>query len=109
MTHCSRFIVPHEKNSTIQCHNIGSHWVTSSSTTGRVIVYESQHTTLNSYLKHQLASLYKGLSNKDGSFDITVVLQQRQKGGSDCGLFCIANAIALAQEVHALFLGSKRK
>ena len=30
-THCSRFVLPHGLNQTIQCHNIGLHWVTSSS------------------------------------------------------------------------------
>ena len=54
MTHCTRFAVPHEQNQTIQCHNIGAHWVTSSSITGKVIVYESINKTLNDSLKRQL-------------------------------------------------------
>ena len=99
MTHRSRFALAHEQNMTIQCHNIGGHWVTSSSTTGRVIVYESLSTNLNAALKQQLISLFKGLCNEDGSLDVTVVLQQRQRGGSDCGLFSIANAVALACKV----------
>ena len=99
MTHCTRFAVPHEQNQTIQCHNIGAHWVTSSSITGKVIVYESMNTTLNDSLKRQLVCLYKHLCNDDGSLEISVILQQRQKGNSDCGLFCIANSVALANGI----------
>jgi hypothetical protein len=102
MTHCTRFAVPHEQNQTIQCHNIGAHWVTSSSITGKVIVYESMSTTLNDSLKRQLVCLYKHLCNDDGSLGISVILQQRQKGSSDCGLFCIANAVALANGIDPL-------
>ena len=41
----------------------------------------------------------KGLCNNDGSLNITVVWQQRQKRTSDCGLFCVANAVALANGI----------
>ena len=99
MTHHSKFALPHQQNQTIQCHNIGGHWVTSSSTTGKVIVYDTLSTGLNASLKHQLVNLYQGLCNEDGSLDITVILQQWQKGSSDCGLFSIANAAALAYEI----------
>lgn len=99
MTYSSRFALPHEQNQTIQCHNTGLHWVTSSSITGKVIVYESLNTSLNASLRRQIINLYKGLCLDDGSLDVTVVLQQRQKGGSDCGLFSIANAVALAQGI----------
>ena len=98
-THCSRFAVPHDFHQTIQCHNIGSHWVVSSSVSGKLVVYESLYTTVNESLKRQLTYLYKGLCNDDGSLDITVVLQQWQKGSSDCGLFCIANGVALANGI----------
>ena len=99
MTHCTRFAVPHENDQTIQCHNIGHHWVTSSSITGKVVVYESMATTLNDSLKRQLVCLYKQLCNDDGSLNITVILQQKQRGSSDCGLFCITNAVAVANGV----------
>ena len=99
MTHCTRFAVPHENDQAIQCHNIRHHWVTSSSITGKVVVYESMATTLNDSLKRQLVCLYKQLCNDDGSHNITVVLQQKQRGSSDCDLFCIANAVAVANGV----------
>ena len=98
-THRSRFAPAHDANHAIQCHNIGLHWVTSSSISGKVVVYESLYRTANESLKRQLVYTYKELCNDDGSLDITVVLQQRQKGTSDCGLFCIANAVALANGI----------
>jgi hypothetical protein len=98
-THCSRFALPHDPHQAIQCHNIGLHWVTSTSVSGKVVVYESLYRTVNASLKRQLVYIYKGLCNDDGSLDITVVLQQRQRGTSDCGLYCIANAVALANGI----------
>ena len=62
-------------------------------------MYESLYRTVNDSLKRQLVSIYKELCNDDGSLHITVVLQQRQKGTSDCGLFCAANAVALANGI----------
>jgi hypothetical protein len=99
MAHCSRFVVPHEQHQTIQCHNIGHHWVTSSSISGDVLVYESLSTNLNNSLKRQLVCLYKGLGKNDGSLNVQVVLQQRQIGSADCGLFSIANAVSLANGI----------
>ena len=98
-THCSRFALPHDPHHAIQYHNRGSHWLTSTSISGKVVVYESLYRSLNESLKRQLVNIYKGLCNDDGSLDITVVLQQRQIGASDCGLFCIANAVALANGI----------
>jgi hypothetical protein len=98
-THCSRFALPHDPHQTIQCHNIGLHWVTSTSVSGKVVVYESLYRTVNASFKRQLVYRYKGLCNDDGSLDITVVLQQRQRGTSDCGLYCIDNAVALANGI----------
>ena len=84
---------------TIQCYNIGGHWVVSSSSKGCVTVYESLSTGLNKTLLQQLAHLYQLLC-AEGQLTITVVLQQLQKGSSDCGLFCIANATALAHGIN---------
>ena len=98
-THCSRFALRHDPHHTIQCHNTGAHWLTSSSISGEVVVYESLYRSLNESLKRQLVNIYKGLCNDDGSLNITVVLQQRQIGSSDCGLFCIANAVAVANGI----------
>ena len=80
-------------------HNIGLHWVTSSSISGKVVLYKSLYRTVNDSLKRQLVSIYKEWCNDDGSLNITVVLQQCQKGTSDCDLFCPANAVALANGI----------
>ena len=88
---------------TIQCHNTGGHWVVSSSVKGRVTVYESLSTGLNKTLLQQLAHLYQ-LFCVHGQLTITVVLQQLQQGISDCGLFCIANATALAYGINPTYV-----
>ena len=56
-------------------------------------------TSLNDSLKRQLVCLYKHLCSDDGSLNISVILQQRQKGSADCGLFSSANAVALANGI----------
>ena len=40
-THHSRFAPARDANHAIQCHNIGLHWVTLSSISGKVVIYES--------------------------------------------------------------------
>ena len=87
----------------IQCHNTGGHWVVSSSVKGFVTVYESLSTGLNKTLLQQLAQLYQ-LFCVHGQLTITVVLQQLQQGISDCGLFCTANAIALAHGIDPTYV-----
>ena len=78
----------------IQCHNIGRHWVVSTSKDGKVTVYDTLSTGLNNVLAKQLAHLYRVCTN-NRSLAVTVILQQLQKGMNDCGLFSIANATSL--------------
>ena len=73
----------------------------STSVNGRLTVFESLNTGLNKTLVQQLAHLYHNIC-VEGQITVTVVLQQLQKGLSDCGLFCLANATALAQGVNPL-------
>ena len=102
MTHYSRFALPHDPHQIIQCHNIGLLWLTSTSISGKVIVYESLYQAVNESLKRKLVCICKGLCNDNGSLDITVILQLRQRGTSNCGLFfCIANAVALANAIDS--------
>ena len=79
---------------TIQCHNIGGHWVVSTCKDGQVTVYDTLGTGLNRTLAQQLIHLYRPCTG-NGSLIVTVILQQLQKGLSDCGLFSIANATSL--------------
>ena len=57
-----------------QCHNIGNHWVTSTSVHGKIIVFESMSTSLNFSLKKQLVHLYRNFCKEDGSLEVTVIL-----------------------------------
>ena len=59
-THCSRFALPMILTNPFQCHNIGLHWVTSTSISGKVIVYKSLYRMVNESLKWQLVCMYKG-------------------------------------------------
>ena len=62
---------------------------------GKITVYERLSTGWNDMLLPQVVSLYSAYYD-NGHLTVTVILQQLQKGSSDCGLFCIANATALA-------------
>ena len=101
VTYSNKLInIPENITQAIQCHNIGHHWVVSTSITGEIVVFESMSTNLNSSLKRQLQNVYKNLQEQDGSLNVKVILQQHQKGSSDCGLFAVANAVALANGVN---------
>ena len=41
----------------VQCHNIGNHWVTSTTICGQVVVYESLSTSLNFALRQQIVAI----------------------------------------------------
>ena len=100
MAHCKLINVARENHQAIQCHNTGNHWVVSSSINGgNVVVYESMSTGLNRSLENQLLHMYGSLSKENGLLNVTVIVQQKQSGGSDCGLFCLANATALAHGI----------
>ncbi len=60
-----------------------------------MVVYESMTTSLNDALKRQLVLIYTGMSKTKRMDYLTVVLQQKQEGGWDCGLFAIANAVCV--------------
>ncbi|CAH1248769.1 Hypp8399 [Branchiostoma lanceolatum] len=84
----------------IQLHHIGEHWVVSTNKEGNtgITVYDSLYTTVGMSLRRQLVGLYKHHDSVDeGILPVTVICAQRQVGSSDCGLFAIANAVALAE------------
>ena len=47
-----------------------------------------------------LARLYGAFAIDDGSLAVLLRVPQIQKGTDDCGLFAIANAVALAQRMN---------
>ena len=62
-----------------------------------VTVYDSLTPALPHALRCQLANLYRRFAaGIHGRINVHVRCTQRQIGGSDCGLFAIANAVALA-------------
>ena len=91
----------------IQIHHVPGHWVTSSSTGGKLAVYDSKFTggDLSSSLTYQLASIYRLLAERedeDGDdidppiLTVEIPYVQQQKGIADCGLFAVAFAVHLA-------------
>ena len=93
-------------NESIQIHLVsGNHWVTSSSLGHEVVVYDSKlrRGKLNSTLTHQLCLIYRTLikveinsSDETGHLIVQFPCTQKQKGGSDCGVFAIAFAFHAA-------------
>ncbi|KAI8506623.1 hypothetical protein Bbelb_160500 [Branchiostoma belcheri] len=84
----------------IQLHHIGDHWVVSCTKEGQtgVTVYDSMYTTVGISLRSQLVRLYKNHASVDeGILPVTVICAQRQVGSGDCGLFAVANSVALAE------------
>eukprot|EP00112_Aurelia_sp_Birch-Aquarium-sp1_P023961 Seg7346.1 transcript_id=Seg7346.1/GoldUCD/mRNA.D3Y31 product="hypothetical protein" protein_id=Seg7346.1/GoldUCD/D3Y31 len=98
-THWNLFDATPETFQSVQCHNIGNHWVVSTTVNGKVVVYDSLYTSLNLSLKKQLVYLYKNCSDDFGSLEVTVILQQKQTDGFHCGLYCIANATAIVNGI----------
>ena len=84
----------------LQMHHIPGHWVMSCSFGGNVTVYDSANTTLTPPLRRQIARVYSLLaSGPDKLVEVTVQRCQKQIGGNDCGLFAVANAVALLRGV----------
>lgn len=84
----------------LQMHHIPGHWVMSCSFGGNVTVYDSANTTLTPPLRRQIARVYSLLAcGPDNLIEVTVKRCQKQIGGNDCGLFAVANAVALLRGV----------
>ena len=82
----------------IQIHNSGNmHWLVSTVVNGEITVYDSLKPTIPSALSPQLQHVYGDKSGEP--VRVKVYMCQKQNGESDCGLFAIANALALAKGV----------
>ena len=64
---------------------------------GEITVYDSLKPTMSSALSHQLQHVYGDKSGEP--VRVKVYMCQKQNAESDCGLFAIANALALAKGV----------
>lgn len=71
------------------------HWLTSASSGKKVLLFDSSPGNLSSSVQVQLAQIYKRYRT-DHKLEVEVVDVQRQRGGSDCGLFAIACAVSVA-------------
>ena len=71
------------------------HWLTSTSSGKKVILFDSVPGDLSSSVQVQLAQIYKRYRTDD-KLEVDVVDVQRQEGGSDCGLFAIAYTVSVA-------------
>ncbi|KAI8484456.1 hypothetical protein Bbelb_377270 [Branchiostoma belcheri] len=84
----------------IQMHHIENNWLCLVHKRERL---ESRcmtvlYTTVGMNLRRQLVSLYNHHASVDeGVLPVTVIRAQRQAGSSDCGVFAVASAFALAE------------
>ncbi|KAI8509492.1 hypothetical protein Bbelb_133400 [Branchiostoma belcheri] len=84
----------------IQMHHIENNWLCLVHKRERL---ESRcmtvlYTTVAMNLRRQLVSLYNHHASVDeGVLPVTVIRAQRQAGSSDCGVFAVASAFALAE------------
>ena len=73
---------------------VGNHWIVASTVQDRntVAVYDSLHNTVNDSTKDVISNLFFPPNNQ-------VMKNTEQAGVRDCGLFAIANAVAIANGV----------
>ena len=90
-------------SSGVQTHYLKDNWVTSSCVDNKVSLYDSTPSgKLPVNLTHQLVAVYK-LQASNSTLDVglqlmvNVPMVQRQKGGTDCGVFAIAFAYHAAR------------
>ncbi|XP_040280115.1 uncharacterized protein LOC120995157 isoform X2 [Bufo bufo] len=86
----------------IQIHHVGMHWLLSHQFDDNVTIYDSLATTsFSDTLKEQLIKLYRPLfTGENKTLEINATCCQTQKGASDCGVFAIANGLALLEGVN---------
>lgn len=84
----------------IQIHHSGNmHWVVSSVSDGKITVYDSLKPSISSMLGCQLLHVYRNRKEEHQPVRVKACMCQNQTGESDCGLFAIANALALAKGI----------
>ena len=83
-------------------HDGHGHWLTISSIGGKpgntdISVYDSMYLSVGSYTKKQIAAI---VCSKENTITLSMRNVQLQAGGSDCGVFAIAFATALANNIN---------
>ncbi len=94
----------HKGKDFIQClHVLSNHWILISSVgcpANVILVYDSMNTRLSTSNKAIVADLLQS----EHHITIKYVKTQYQKGYSDCGLFAIANAVAICNGLSPEYL-----
>ena len=80
-------------------HDGINHWLVLFNFDGRVQVCDSLYEMLGSVTKRCLKAFYKSLLDKDGKLSVTMILVQKQKDSSSCGLFAITFATNILEEI----------
>ncbi|XP_019639650.1 PREDICTED: uncharacterized protein LOC109481516 [Branchiostoma belcheri] len=93
----------------IQAHHVEGHWVLSTSVGGNITVYDSLRPSMKHSLRQQLVGLYRRYASGENCvIPVTVICAQTQRGGNDCGLFAVANAVALAEGISPVDISFKQ-
>ena len=98
----SKWCYPTESNKLfIQFHfDQCNHWILSSSLNGQVRIYDSTFSDFTTKaLKEEICYVYKKFATS-GELKITYDSCQKQEKGTDCGLFCMANAWEVINGTH---------
>ncbi|XP_028417456.1 uncharacterized protein LOC114541851 [Dendronephthya gigantea] len=88
------------KRDGIQIHNLNiKHWVMSAFMNGTLTVYDSLYLNFSTTLVQQLKTVYPHLSQSSPPPIVKLVRAQLQRNFNDCGLFAIANCVAVASGI----------
>ena len=96
---CGKVRNPIEKSG-IQIHNLNiKHWVMSAFMNGTLTVYDSLYLNFSASLVKQLKAVYPHLSKGAPNPIVKLVRPQLQSNFNDCGLFAVANCVAIANGI----------
>ena len=76
-------------------HDGAMHWVLTARMEQKVLLYDSLKANANDMVRIQICELFPG-SHSNEKIKVQIRPCQIQKGGVDCGLFALANAVELA-------------
>ncbi|KAM4030210.1 uncharacterized protein ACNLHF_021840 isoform 1-T2 [Anomaloglossus baeobatrachus] len=86
---------------TLQSHHLGAHWLVSEARGTKVTIYDSlPFSGISEILRKQIVKIYAPLfTGLNKGLTVNYVCPQKQEGGNDCGVFAIANCLALANKM----------
>ena len=96
---CGKVRNPIEKDG-VQIHNLNiKHWVMSAFMNGTLTVYDSLYLNFSASLVKQLKAVHPHLSKGAPNPIVRLVRPQLQSNVNDCGLFAVANCVAIANGI----------